>query len=114
LCSGHSETSVSPLLPETIYGGYERLSAFDCSFSEMVDNSDTMGALEYLKGPLQDVLEGEATDIQLLASYILKGSPMKSDTERWYSRLKLFDLILALVDDRFAEPIDSLTDLLPV
>jgi hypothetical protein len=80
----------------------------------MVDNSDTMGALEYLKGPLQDVLQGDAYDIQLLASYILKGSPMNSDAERWHSRLKLFDLIVALVDDRFTEPVDSLTNLLPV
>jgi len=100
--------------PETIHGGLESLPAFGPSFLEMVDISDTMSALGYLQGPLQDVLQGEASDIQLLASYILKGSPMKSDGERWQSRLELFDLILALVDDRFAEPVDCLTDLLPV
>jgi hypothetical protein len=80
----------------------------------MVDNSDAMAALEYLQGPLQDVLQGETSDIQLLASYILKGSPIKSDDERWQSRLDLFEFVLALIDDRFAEPIDSLADLLPV
>jgi len=94
--------------PETIHGGLESLPAFGPSFLEMVDISDTMSALGYLQGPLQDVLQGEASDIQLLASY------MKSDGERWQSRLELFDLILALVDDRFAEPVDCLTDLLPV